>query len=171
MAFDFQSDRIDTFSVTDQKAPQKDFDPAKEAQKIENLAQARLDTGNSWLHNITDAGAEAAQNLAMEWNSLTPEQRCQVTSQLIKDYQNAYPTTSPVPEAIINDQGQFAGIEFRKSKLDPSYFGPDSIKLQSDGNNIAVTRDYSSAKKGETVDFVTNDIYGVIATLRKLEGS
>lgn len=168
MASNFQSD-VNIYRFASQESPQPGFDPKSEAEKVENLAQARLDTSNSWFHNVTDAGAEAAKALAMEWNSLTPDQRGQVTSQLIKDYQNVYPTTSPVPEVIVNAQGQFAGIEFRKSKLDPEYFGPDSIKLRSDGQNIGVSRENSHAKDGETVDFVTNDIYGAASELRKLE--
>jgi hypothetical protein len=145
---------------------QPKFNLTDETEKIAGLARDRLDTANTWYNNLSSAGAEAAQKLAQEWNSLTPDQRGQVTSELIKQYQNAEPKSTPSPRVLVNELGQMTGIEFTKSSLDLAPFGPNSIKLLSDGRNIMVSRENEKAQGGETIDFVANDVFGTSGSRR-----
>ncbi|HEY9684371.1 MAG TPA: hypothetical protein V6C86_22515 [Oculatellaceae cyanobacterium] len=124
---------------TDGKSAEAKFDADKEASKIIDLARTRLDTIDSITGNATQEGIKAAKALANEVASLTPAQASDVNTSLIAQYQNIYPTWTPVPTGIVNEQGQATGMEIRASKFDP-WPGPQSLQILDNGRTVTVRR-------------------------------
>lgn len=120
-----------------------------EAGKIIDLAKTRLNTMDSILSGYaTEEGIKASKALADEVAKLTPQQAADVNTSLIAQYQNIYPTWTPVPTVIVNDYGQSVGMEIRASKFD-IYPGPPSLQILDDGRTVTVRRQVSP---GEIVD-------------------
>ncbi|MFN8555139.1 MAG: hypothetical protein U0103_27055 [Candidatus Obscuribacterales bacterium] len=120
----------------------------EEAGKIIDLAKARLDTIDSLTGYATQEGIEASKKLADEVAKLSPAQAADANTSMIAQYQNMYPTWTPVPTAIVNDYGQSVGMEIRASKLD-IWPGPPSLQILDDGKTVTVRRQVAA---GEVVD-------------------
>jgi hypothetical protein len=120
----------------------------EESGKIIDLAKARLDTIDSLTGYATQEGIEASKKLADEVAKLTPTQAADANTSLIAQYQNIFPTWTPVPTSIVNDYGQSIGMEIRKSKFD-IWPGPTSLQILDDGRTVTVRR---QAAAGEVVD-------------------
>lgn len=76
---------------------------------------------------------------------LTRAQAAAVNTSLIAQYQNMYPTWTPVPTGMVNDLGEATGMEIRASKLD-LWPGPKSLQILDDGDTVTVQREISPAK-------------------------
>jgi len=120
----------------------------EEAGKIIDLAKARLDTIDSLTGYATQEGIEASKKLADEVAKLTPAQAADANTSMIAQYQNIYPTWTPVPTSIVNDYGQSIGMEIRASKFD-IWPGPTSLQILDDGRTVTVRRQVAA---GEVVD-------------------
>jgi hypothetical protein len=137
--------KTDASKVSGSKVEAKKFDADSEASKVIDLAKARLDTIDNFTGYATGEGIAAAKALANELASLTPAQAADVNTSMIAQYQNFYPTWTPVPTGMVNEQGQSIGMEIRASKLD-IWPGPQSLQVLDNGKTITVRRQTEPAK-------------------------